>query len=49
MYFVYELLESLLRYEKEEEDFKKIEAAISNPLNPAHIGKVFYDNLMKSC
>lgn len=47
MYFVYELLDSLLRYEKDEEDFQKIRAAINHPLNPAHIGKTFYDKLMK--
>ena len=48
MYFIYELLESLLRYEKEEEDYKRIKAAIWNPLNPAHIGSIFYDKLKKS-
>lgn len=48
MYFVYELLESLLRYEKEKEDYIRIEAAVWNPLNPAHIGKIFYDKLKKS-
>lgn len=48
MYFIYELLESLLRYEKEEEDYIRIEAAVWNPLNPAHIGKIFYDKLKKS-
>lgn len=47
MYFVYELLESLLRYEKEEDDYKRIEAAIGNPLNPAHIGRIFFDKLKK--
>lgn len=41
MYFVHELLESLLRYEKDEEDFQKIENAIKHPLNPLHIGKFF--------
>lgn len=47
MYFVYELLESLLRYEKEEEDYERIDAAIRNPLNPARIGKIFYDKLKR--
>lgn len=45
MYFVYELLDSLLRYEKEESDYRKIENAIYNPLNPAHIGERFYNKL----
>lgn len=45
MYFVYELLESLLCYEKEEEDYRKMERAIHNPLNPLHIGKYFYEQL----
>ncbi|MCI9488654.1 MAG: glycosyltransferase family 2 protein [Dorea sp.] len=49
MHFVYELLDSLLRYEKEEEDFRKIEEAVWNPLNPARIGRIFYDKLEKSC
>lgn len=48
MYFVYELLDSLLRYEKDEEDYKKIENAINHPLNPMHIGKIFYSKLKKS-
>ncbi|MCI8583246.1 MAG: glycosyltransferase [Dorea sp.] len=47
LYFVYELLDSLLRYEKDEEDYRKIEAAIRNPRNPMHIGKIFYDKLEK--
>ena len=46
MYFVYELLESLLRYEKDEEDFKRMENAICHPWNPMHIGSVFYDKLI---
>ncbi len=48
MYFAYELLDSLLRYEKEEEDYKRIENAINHPLNPFHIGKSFYDKLIQS-
>lgn len=47
MYFVYELLESLLRYEKDEEDFKKIERAISHPLNRYHVGQAFYGKLRR--
>lgn len=46
MYFVYELLESLLRYEKNDEDYSKIEHAINHPLNPLHIGKSFYKRLL---
>ncbi|MCI9635796.1 MAG: glycosyltransferase family 2 protein [Hungatella sp.] len=46
MYFVYELLESLLCYEKEEGDFRKIEHAINHPLNPLHIGNTFYKKLI---
>lgn len=47
MYFAYELLESLLRYEKDEEDFKKIENAVWHPHNPAHIGQIFYNKLKR--
>lgn len=46
MYFAYELLESLLRYEKDEEDFKRMERAINHPLNPMHIGSIFYNKLI---
>ena len=46
MFFVYELLESLLRYEKDEEDFLKIKNAVNHPLNPLHIGKCFYEKLI---
>lgn len=45
MYFAYELLESLSRYEKDEKDYKRIENAINHPLNPNHIGNVFYKKL----
>lgn len=44
-YFVYELLDSLLRYEKDEVDFQKIERAIDHPYNPRHIGKTFFQKL----
>ena len=47
MYFVYELLEALLRYEKDEKDYEKIRNAIYNPNNPQHIGKIFYNKLTK--
>lgn len=46
MFFTYELLESLLRYEKDESDYKKMENAINHPLNPLHIGKIFYEKLL---
>ncbi len=48
VYFIYELLESLLRYEKEEADYRIIQEAISHPLNPFHIGSVFYQKLTKA-
>lgn len=47
MYFVYELLESLLCYEKDEEDLKRIKYAIEHPDNPMHIGQVFFNQLSK--
>lgn len=47
MYFTYELLESLLRYEKDEEDFRRMEHAINHPLNPMHIGNAFYKKLIQ--
>lgn len=40
-YFVYELLDSLLRYEKEAEDIQKIQAAVYHVYNPKHIGRSF--------
>lgn len=45
MYFAYELLDALLCYEKDEEDYRKLEKAIYHPNNPAHIGQVFYNKL----
>lgn len=45
MYFTYELLESLLRYEKDDEDYKRMERAINHPRNPFQIGKCFYEKL----
>ncbi len=47
MYFVYELLESLLRYEKDEEDINKIYSAIYNKNNPEKIGLTFYKKIIK--
>lgn len=46
MYFTYELLESLLRYEKDEEDYRKIENAVNHPRNPFRIGSAFYEKLI---
>lgn len=40
MYFLYELLENLLRYEKTAEDYEKIERAVYHPLNKKHLGGV---------
>lgn len=45
MYFVYEMLESLLRYEKDLDDRQKIEYAIQHPSNKFRLGKIFYDRL----
>lgn len=45
MYFVYELLDALLCYEKDGEDFNKMEKAIHHHFNPLHIGGVFYNKL----
>lgn len=42
MYFVFELLESLLCYERTNEDYQKMKKAIYHPLNYYHIGKSFY-------
>lgn len=47
MYFVYELLEALLCYEKDIDDFERMEKAVNHPLNPMHIGKIFYEKLQK--
>lgn len=47
MYFVYELLDSLLCYEKDDGDYRKIRDAVNHPLNPAHIGRTFYNKLSK--
>ena len=48
MYFLVGLLNSLLRYEKDEEDYRRIRAALDHPFNPAQIGKSFYEKLMKT-
>lgn len=46
MYFAYELLNSLLCYEKDDQDYRTIENAVNHPLNPYHIGGVFYRKLI---
>ena len=48
MYFVYELLESLLRYEKTAMDYKRIDMATNHPLNPHHVGRTFADKLQRN-
>lgn len=45
MYFVYELLEGLLTYEKTEQDYIKIKRAVYNRNNPLNIGRIFYDKI----
>ncbi|WP_347223288.1 glycosyltransferase [Bacteroides congonensis] len=45
-YFLYELLDSLLRYEKTQEDLEKIRAGVYHELNPKHIGKCFMQMLV---
>jgi len=44
-YFVYELLDSLLRYEKDGEDLRRIRAAVYHIRNPRHIGIRFLQRL----
>lgn len=44
-YFLYELLDSLLRYEKTQEDIERIKAGVYHKLNPKHIGKCFMDKI----
>lgn len=45
MYFVYELLEALLCYEKDDNDKSKILNAINHKKNPYQIGISFYEKL----
>ncbi len=47
MYFIYEMLESMLCYEKDKNDYDRMKKAIYHPLNPYHIGKTFYEKLTK--
>ena len=48
MHFVREMLESLLRYEKTEEDYEKIRNGVYHCRNPFHTGKIFYEKLSGS-
>lgn len=45
MYFLFELLDGLLKYEKTEQDYINIERAVYNKNNPLHIGKIFYEKV----
>lgn len=45
MYFAFNLLDSLLRYEKDETDYQKIKEAVYHPLNKYNIGLSFYNKL----
>ncbi len=44
--FVYDYLESILRYEKTAEDLEKARQAGYHEKNPNHIGKVFYERVL---
>lgn len=46
LYFLYELIDLLLSYEKDKEDYTKIKKAIYHPLNKYHIGQSFYKKLI---
>lgn len=46
-YFLYELLNSLLRYEKTQYDLKNIREGTCHELNPKHIGQYFLNKLEK--
>ena len=45
-YFLYRMLESILRYEKDEEDIKFIREGIYNELNPFNIGKAICEKIV---
>lgn len=47
-YFMFEMLESLLRYEKDKDDIIKIENAVNHPLNPKKIGLSFYTKCLST-
>lgn len=46
-FFIYELLEALLCYEKTADDYDKIERAVYHPLNKKHLGKSFFLKIKK--
>lgn len=48
MFFIYKMLESMLRYEKNEKDYKTIRDCLSHKFNPNHIGEEFYKILISS-
>ncbi len=47
MYFLTGLLDGLLCYEKDGQDYQKIKEALNHPNNPSHIGKTFYEKLIR--
>lgn len=48
MFFLYDLLDGLLKYEKTREDIDKIRKAISNKYNVWQIGMIFYNKIKNS-
>lgn len=48
MFFLYDLLDGLLKYEKTREDIDKIRNAISNKYNIWQIGMIFYNKINNS-
>lgn len=48
MFFLYDLLDGLLKYEKTREDIDKIRKAISNKYNIWQIGMIFYNKINNS-
>ena len=47
-FFVFELIDSLLKYEKTKEDMSKLKAAVYNINNPVNIGEVFLKRLIRN-
>ena len=48
MYFAYEMLDALLGYERDENDYLSMNDAVNNLLNPMHIGEIFLKKLKKA-
>lgn len=46
LFFIYELIDSLLKYEKDRTDYDKIKNAVYHPLNKFHVGQCFYKKLI---